>query len=253
MKSIDLNCDVGEMPEMLANGTQEQLMRLISSANIACGGHAGNPEMMRITLQQARRHQVCVGAHPGYEDLASFGREELHLSFDEVADLVYRQVAAIGKMAVQCGVSVGHVKTHGALYNQAAKDRRIACAIAAGVRRWSTEVVLIGLAGSLMLEEFAAQGFTVAAEAFADRRYESDGTLRSRKFEGALLHDPEEAADQALRIVSQDCVFTADGATVKVGADTICLHGDSPNAVAVAAAVRRKLTAVGIAIRPVTP
>ncbi len=184
MKSIDLNCDLGEMPEMLANGTQEQLMRYISSANIACGGHAGNPEMMRATIEQARRHQVCVGAHPGYEDVESFGRKELHLSAHEIADLVYQQLVAIGKIAAQCGVAVGHVKAHGALYNQAAKDRQIACAIAAGVRRWSSEVVLIGLAGSLMLQEFAAQGFTVAAEAFADRRYESDGTLRSREFQG---------------------------------------------------------------------
>ena len=147
---------------------------------------------------------------------------------------------------------MAHVKAHGALYNQAAKNPQIACAIAAGVRQWSTHVILVGLAGSLMLHAFANAGFTVAAEAFADRRYESDGTLRSRKYHDALINDPDEAADQALRIATDSQVVAVSGATAQIHADTICLHGDSPEALAIAAAVHHKLTDAGIAIGPVT-
>ena len=249
MKHIDLNCDMGELPEALADGSQEALMKYVSSANIACGGHAGNVETMRVTLQQALRHKVAVGAHPGYEDRANFGRLELRLSDEEIAASVYRQILALEEIATKLGAQIGHVKAHGALYNQAARDREIARAFAEGVRRWRTGAILVGLAGSAMLEEFRAAGFPVAAEAFADRRYERDGSLRSRKFDDALLRDPEQAAAQALRIAELGSVIAADGSVVPVHAQTLCIHGDTPGAPEIAAAVGRRLEAAGIKIR----
>jgi UPF0271 protein len=249
MRHIDLNCDMGELPEALADGSQEALMKYVSSANIACGGHAGNAETMRVTIEQALRYKVAVGAHPGYENRANFGRVELHLSFEEIAASVHRQILALEEIAERLGARIGHVKAHGALYNQAARDREVARAIAEGVRRWRADVILVGLAGSVMLEEFREAGFTVASEAFADRRYEPDGSLRARKFEDALLRDPEQAAEQALRIVQQGSVVTADGSVVPVFAQTLCIHGDTPGAAAIAAAVHGRLEAADIKIQ----
>jgi len=250
MRRIDLNCDMGEMPDSLADGTQEELMRYISSANIACGGHAGNAETMRATIEQALRYGVSVGAHPGYEDPRNFGRTELPLSPNEISDSVHRQILELEEIAKRFGAAIRHVKAHGALYNQAARDPRIARAITDGVRHWRTDVVLVGLAGSIMLDEFRTAGFAVAAEAFADRRYENDGSLRSRKFHNALLHDPEKAAEQALQVVEQSCVNAVDGSTIALQADTLCIHGDTPGAVEIAAAVSRRLREAGITIHP---
>jgi UPF0271 protein len=249
MKRVDLNCDMGELPEMLADGSQEALMKFVTSANVACGGHVGSEEMMRATIEQALRHGVAVGAHPGYEDRENFGRVALNLSAEEIGDSVYRQVAALGKIADACGAAVVHVKPHGALYNQAARDAGIARGIAEGVRRWRQQVVLVGLAGSVMLEEFRAGGFRVAAEAFADRRYEKDGSLRARKFRDALLDAPEKAAEQAVRIAEGRGVLTREGTVVAVEAQTICVHGDTPGAEKIADAVRKKLEGAGIEVR----
>jgi 5-oxoprolinase (ATP-hydrolysing) subunit A len=248
MKRIDLNCDMGEIPEALADGSQQALMQYVSSANIACGGHAGDPQMMRTTIEQAQRRKVAVGAHPGYEDRTNFGRIELQLTPEQVSASVHKQILALEEIAQQCGARIGHVKPHGALYNQAARKREIARAIAEGVRRWKRDVILVGLAGSAMLEEFRAAGFPVAAEAFADRRYERDGSLRARKFEDAMLQDPEQAAEQALRIAEQGSVAASDGSSIPLHADTICIHGDTPGAVEIAAAVHRRLTQAGITI-----
>jgi len=249
MTHIDLNCDMGEMPKMLADGSQEALLRFVSSANIACGGHAGDAAMMRKTIEQAIHWKVAVGAHPGYEDRANFGRVELKLNAREIAESVHRQVAVLDAIASQCGAEIVHVKAHGALYNQAARDLEIARAIAEGVGRWRKDVVLIGLAGSVMLEGFRAAGFAVAAEAFADRRYEEDGSLRSRRFEDALVSEPESAAAQALRIVEQETVVAADGSLVPLQAKTICVHGDTPGAVEIVSAVYRRLVGAGISVR----
>ena len=249
MKTIDLNCDLGELPEQVADGTQEMLMQYISSVNIACGGHAGSPDMMRETMEQASRHGVSVGAHPGYEDLANFGRIELQLAPETIAGMVHRQILALDEIASKCGVTILHVKAHGALYNQAARNRDIARAIAKGVQRWRTDVFLVGLAGSVMLEEFRAFGFPVSAEAFADRRYEPDGSLRSRKFEDALLRSPKEAAEQALRIVKEGKVLASDGSSLSLDAQSICIHGDTPGAVKIAAGVHHSLRESGIAIQ----
>jgi UPF0271 protein len=248
MRRVDLNCDMGELPEMLADGSQEALMKFVTSANVACGGHAGNEEMMRATLEQALRHGVAVGAHPGYEDRENFGRVALNLSAGEIGDSVHCQVSALGKIAERCGAAVAHVKPHGALYNQAAQDAGIARAIAVGVRRWKQDVVLVGLAGSVMLDEFRAAGFRVAAEAFADRRYETDGSLRARKFRDALMDVPEKAAEQAVRIAEGRGILTRGGTVLAVEAQTICIHGDTPGAERIADAVRKALAKVGVGV-----
>jgi len=248
MKRIDLNCDMGELRDAIADGTQEELMRSIKSANVACGGHAGEESTMRATIEQALRHNVAVGAHPGYADRANFGRVELDLPLAAVADSVFEQVKALARVAAACGARIVHVKPHGALYNQAVKNRELARAIAEGVGRWSREVVLVGLAGSAMLEVFREAGFPVAAEAFADRRYEPDGTLRSRKFADALIRDAEEAGQQALSIAQSGVVVASDGREVPVDAQTICIHGDTPGAQEIAAAVARTLREAGVVL-----
>jgi UPF0271 protein len=250
MKRVDLNCDMGELPEMLADGSQEALMKFVTSANVACGGHAGDEAMMRATIEQALRNGVAVGAHPGYEDRENFGRVELNLSVDEIRDSVYRQVMALAKVAEKCGAAVVHVKPHGALYNQGAQDAGIARAIAEGVRQWRQDVAMVGLAGSVMLQEFRAEGFHTAAEGFADRRYERDGTLRARKFRDALLDAPEQAAEQAVSIAEGRGVLNREGAVVAVEAQTICIHGDKPGAERIAQAVRRALEAAGVEVKP---
>jgi len=243
-----LNCDMGELPEAIADGTQEALMRSITSVNVACGGHAGDERTMRTTIEQALRWKLAIGAHPGYPDRANFGRVELKLTAEAIADTVFEQVRALAEIAARCGARLVHVKPHGALYNQAVHSREIAEAIAKGVARWGRDVVLVGLAGSPMLDVFRQAGFAVAAEAFADRRYEADGTLRSRKFEDALIRDPEEAGRQALNIVERGVVSACEGTEVPVDAKTICIHGDTPGATKIAAAVARILRKAGITL-----
>jgi UPF0271 protein len=221
---IDVNCDMGEgVPD------QESVMPFLTSVSIACGGHAGDDDTMRTTIQQALRWGLHVGAHPGYEDRENFGRTEKNLSHQEISCIVYEQCVRFAGIADICGARVVHVKPHGALYNQAVRNRGMARAIATGVSRWRTDVVLMGLAGSEMLDEFRQAGFAVFAEAFADRRYEPDGTLRSRKFPDALIRDPKEAAAQALRIAEAGL------------AETICIHGDTPGAAQIASEVARVL------------
>jgi len=245
-RKMDLNCDMGEMPEAIADGTQLALMRSITSANVACGGHAGDKETMRLTIEQAQRHGVAIGAHPAYADRENFGRLELKIAAEEVARSVFEQVLALAEIAENCGARVVHVKPHGALYNQAVRNRELARAIADGVARWRRDVVLVGLAGSPMLEVFREAGFAVAAEAFADRRYEPDGTLRSRKFEDALIRNPEDAARQALGMVERGVVRASDGSDVAVAPQTICIHGDTPGSPAIAAEVARVLGESGV-------
>ena len=254
MKFIDINCDMGEWPEDVFGGAQESLMPHITSVNIACGGHAGDEKTMRATIQQAQRHHLAIGAHPGYADRAHFGRIELRLSPQEVADSVFEQVAALAKIAAESGVTISHAKPHGALYNQAARDPEIARAIAEGVARWNKSVMMIGLAGSQMLRVFAEAGFPVAAEAFADRRYESDGSLRSRKFGDALIADPAAAAARAVRIAQLGSVIAVNGKEIPLNAQTICIHGDTRGAPQIAAAVITALRGAGITPRaPLSP
>ncbi len=199
-------------------------MPFLTSVNIACGGHAGDESTMKLSVEQATRHGLKIGAHPGYPDKANFGRLELNMPFSEVEQFVHQQICALAAFT-----NIVHVKPHGALYNQAVKNAALARAIARGTARFSRDVTLVGLAGSLMLSVFREEGFLVAGEAFADRRYEADGSLRSRKFTDALITNPEEAAAQAQN-------FAKSGL-----AQTICIHSDTPGAVLIAAAVAKAL------------
>jgi UPF0271 protein len=251
MKRIDLNCDMGEMPEHISDGTQESLMASFTSVNVACGGHAGDEQTMQTTIKQALRWKLAIGAHPGYPDRANFGRLELKLPPEDVTDFVHQQVRALAHIAARCGAQLTHVKPHGALYNQAVRNREIAGAIAAGVARWTRNIVLVGLAGSPMLDVFRDAGFSVAAEAFADRRYEPDGTLRSRKHADALIHDPDEAAQQAMTIV-QGKVVAQGGSEVALHADTLCIHSDTPGSPQIAAQVAKALREAGFNVTPLT-
>jgi UPF0271 protein len=248
MRRMDLNCDMGELPDAVSDGTQESLMASLTSVNIACGGHAGDARTMKETIGQALRWKLDVGAHPGYADRANFGRLELRVPPEVIVDSVFEQVRALAAIAAECGARVTHVKAHGALYNQAARDRVVAGAIADGVGRSNRDLVLVGLAGSLMLDVFRELGFRVAAEAFADRRYEADGSLRSRKFADALIRDPAEAGQQALRIAERGTVIAHDGSEIAANAQTICIHGDTPGAAAIAAAVAKMLRQAGVGL-----
>jgi UPF0271 protein len=231
---IDLNSDMGE----LADGAIEaELMRHVTSANVACGGHAGDEVTMRRTVDLARRLGVSVGAHPGYPDRENFGRIEMPMSVGEIADTVCEQIE---RLTAVTGIQPAHVKPHGALYNVAAKNEEVAAAIAEGVGRWNRDTVLAGLAGSRMLQVWRARGFRVAAEGFADRRYETDGSLRSRKFPDALITEPAAAAEQAVRLAREG------------GIDTICIHSDTPGSAHIAAAVARALREAGVTLRPLS-
>jgi 5-oxoprolinase (ATP-hydrolysing) subunit A len=250
MQRIDLNCDMGELPKAIADGTQESLMKWLSSANIACGGHAGDSQTMVTTIRQALRHNLAIGAHPGYPDRENFGRVELKMSPSEVAEFVQEQVEALAAIASRLGATVRHVKPHGALYNQAVHNAELASAIAEGVARWNREAVLVGLAGSPMLDVFRKSGFAVAAEAFADRLYEPDGTLRARKHDDALIHDPEAAGRQAVSIALQGKIVARGGQEIPVSAQTLCIHGDTPGSDKIAAAVAKALARAGVSVQP---
>jgi UPF0271 protein len=250
MKRIDLNCDMGELPDAILDGTQESLMPSLTSVNIACGGHAGDVRTMKTTIEQALRWNLAIGAHPGYPDRANFGRLELNIPPEAIADSVFEQVKVLAEVAAGCGAVITHVKPHGALYNQAVGNRALAEAIAGGVARWKRDVILMGLAGSSMLDVFREADFRVAAEAFADRRYEPNGTLRSRKFDDALIRDPAQAGRQALQIAERGTVTARDGSEVFVNAQTICIHGDTPGASKIAAAVAETLRHAGVELSP---
>ena len=248
---IDLNADVGEGFGVWAMGSDAELLALVTSANVACGFHAGDPAVIDRTVAAAVRAGVAVGAHPGYPDLRGFGRRAMAASAAEVETDVLYQVGALLAFARAHGARLVHVKPHGALYNQAAQDEALARAVARGTARAGPGLILVGLASSLAMRRAAeAEGLRFAAEAFADRAYNDDGTLRSRTLPGAVITDPAAAARQAVAIACGGEVKSAGGATVRLAADTLCLHGDNPSAVANARAVRQALEAEGIALAP---
>jgi len=224
---IDLNCDMGELDDA---AHEAALMAYITSANIACGGHAGDARTMERTARLALGRGVRIGAHPGYPDRENFGRVEIAMTAEAIADTVYAQIARLDDVVQRLGGAIVHVKPHGALYNVAVRHADVARAIAQGAARWNPQTTLFGLAGSPMLDVWREMGMTVAGEAFADRRYEPDGTLRARQFPDALITDPREAAAQALRFARQGL------------AETICVHGDTPGSVAILKACRNALT-----------
>lgn len=241
---LDLNADVGEG---LAD-VDAALMPNLSSANIACGLHAGDPQVMAHTVALALRHGVAIGAHPGYDDRDGFGRRPQQLDPSAVMNLVLYQVGALDAIAGPLGGDVRHVKPHGALYNQAAADRSLAVAIIAGIRAFHPTMRLVGLAGSAMEHAAHALGHPFTAEAFADRRYRRDGSLLARSEAGALLTDPEDVAAQVRSLVTQGEVLADDGSRVKVAFESLCLHGDTPGATALAARARQELQALGVIV-----
>ena len=246
-RSIDLNADVGESFGPWTMGTDEELVPLVTSVNVACGAHAGDAATILRTTRLAARHGVAIGAHPGYPDLAGFGRRDLDLAPDELRATIVIQVGAVMAAARIAGTLLRHVKPHGAMYNRAAHDPAMATTIAQAVFDLDPRLVLVGLAGSASVTAGIEAGLRVAPEGFADRRYEPDGSLRSRWLDGALL-GPGEAAAQAVSIARDGRVTAHGGKHVDVRADTICIHGDGPDAVAVARAVRGALARVGIAV-----
>jgi 5-oxoprolinase (ATP-hydrolysing) subunit A len=249
---IDLNSDLGESFGPWPMGQDAALMTSITSANIACGFHAGDPGAMRQTLSLAKDSGVAVGAHPGFPDLVGFGRREMKATPAEVEDFVLYQVAALAGMAAAQGLKLQHVKAHGALYNMACKDRGLADAIARATAAFDRGLILFGLPNSELLRAGEAAGLRVAAEVFADRAYERDGSLVSRAKSGSVIHDRQAVVDRAVRMVKKKEVVTVDGATIALQADTICLHGDTPGAADLARAIRSGLESAGIQIAALT-
>lgn len=246
--TIDLNCDLGERPEAIRDGTDEALMEIVSSANIACGGHAGDEATMAASVASALRSRTAIGAHPSFPDRESFGRVLRAASPEEIERFVLQQIRALAAIASRLGASLHHVKPHGALYHAAMSDAAVAEAIARAVLRCDRGLSLLGLAGSKTLELWRGMGLRAVPEAFADRRYEPDGSLRSRTHEDALLASPEEAAAQALRIARGEGALSRDGAPVALRAESLCIHGDTEGAPAIAREVRTQLEAAGFRI-----
>ena len=248
LSGMDLNADLGESFGRWTLGDDERLVAHLSSANLACGFHAGDFRVMEATVELCRRAGVAVGAQPGYPDLIGFGRRPMPFEPDEVESLVRYQIGALEAFCRAAGVEMRHIKPHGALYNQAAVDPALAVAIARATARFSRDLLLFGLASSEPMASAAADaGLRFVPEAFADRRYLADGTLQPRSEPGSLLTNATEAATQAVAI-SAGSVTAADGSTVALRAESICCHGDTPGAVEIAAAVRRSLEEAGVAI-----
>lgn len=246
--TIDLNCDLGESFGAWTMGQDEAVLPFVTSANVACGFHAGDPQVMLATVRAAARHGVGIGAHVALPDLQGFGRREMKVTPDEAYAFTLYQLGALDGVARACGVRVAHVKPHGALYNMAARDAALSTAIASAVAAFDRGLVLFGLAGSALVAAGRATGLAVAEEAFADRGYEPDGQLTPRSQPGAVIEDPAQAAAQALGIALRGEVVARGGGVVPVRADTICVHGDRPQAATFARALREALAGAGLEV-----
>ncbi len=247
---VDLNCDMGESFGAYRIGADEEVFPFITSANVACGFHGGDPAVMRTTIARARQRGVAVGAHPGFQDLVGFGRRNIDVSADEVYDLVVYQVGALLGFANAAKIRLQHVKAHGALYNMAAAKPELAAAIARAVRDVDRELVLFGLPGSHLITEGETAGLRTAGEAFADRNYMSDGSLVSRKRPDAQVHDADEAVRRAIRMIREGTVTPVDGPDIAIKVDTICIHGDGPHAAQFAERLRTAFEQAGIEVKP---
>lgn len=247
---IDFNSDLGE-----GAGTDMAIMPLITSANIACGGHAGNENTMRATIELALRHGVAIGAHPGYPDRERFGRVAMEMPARELIETVRRQIESLVAIATRMGGRVTHVKAHGALYNQGDRDATVARSIIFGVQAAAGghDLVIFAPPGSAMADEASGMGMKVAREGFVDRAYEPDGTLQSRLIAGSVLTDPAEAAGQALSFVKDGGVTAVDGTLLKLAVDTLCVHGDTPGAPEIAQAVRDAFAKAKVKVKPFRP
>ncbi len=249
---IDLNCDMGESFGHYSIGNDDSIMPYISSVNIACGFHAGDPAIMAKTVRLAVAHGVAIGAHPGLPDLAGFGRRTMSISVKEAEQITLYQIGALSAFVRVAGGQLHHVKPHGALYNMACHDKALALAIARAVSQFDPSLILYGLAGSELIAAGKDLGLTVANEVFADRRYQSDGALVSRKRAGSVIEKQADVLEQIHRIVVNRQVVSIDGNPVSLVGETLCIHGDSPDSLGFAQAIHLFLQQHNIAIEPVS-
>ncbi len=248
---VDLNSDVGESFGAYELGADPAVLRSITSANIACGYHAGDPQVMRRTVRLAIDRGVAIGAHPGFPDLVGFGRRDIRATPEEVEDMVLYQIGALSAIARSEGASLAHVKAHGALYNMAVRDRGLADAIARAVHAFDPSLVLFGLPGSELLNAARRLGLRAASEGFGDRAYLPDGSLAPRSMKDAVIHDPDTVVQRAMTMVTTEHVTAIDGSSVPLRVDTLCVHGDTPGAADLAKRLRAGLEAHGIQVAPV--
>lgn len=248
MRQIDLNCDMGEGFGVYRTNSDGELMKYITSANIACGFHAGDAASIRATVKLAMQHHVAIGAHPGLPDLAGFGRRSMDISPQEAYEMTVYQIGAVYAFAKTEGGSVAHVKPHGALYNMAAKSKPLAEAIAEAVYKVDPQLILFGLSGSELVRAGEAVGLRTVNEVFADRSYEADGSLTPRGTEGAVILDPKLAAEQAVRMIMHGEVLTRQQSSIVLKADSVCVHGDTPGALEHVIHLRNALEAAGISV-----
>ena len=246
---IDLNSDMGESFGAYTIGADEEILHWVTSANVACGWHGGDPHVMRRTVAQAKALGVAVGAHPSYPDLLGFGRRAMQITRQEARDYMLYQIGALRGFVEAAGLTLQHVKPHGAIYNVAVKDRDLSLGIAEGVKDAGGDLILVGLPDSEILKAGQELGLRVAREAFGDRAYNEDGTLVSRKIAGSLITDPEVVARRVIGL-AQGGVAAMTGKEIRLQADTICLHGDTPGAATIAKAVREALQGAGVQVRP---
>lgn len=247
---VDLNCDMGESFGAYKLGRDSEVLKFVTSANIACGFHAGDPATMRQTVKLALEHRVALGAHPGLQDLVGFGRRDMDLSPQEAYDIVVYQIGALWGFVRAQGAKLQHVKAHGSLYNMAARNAGLAEAIAEAVYKVDPELILFGLAGSELIQAGKKAGLRTASEVFSDRTYQSDGSLTSRRLPDALITDEEQSVKQVIRMVAEGKVLSQQNVDVAIQADTICIHGDGIHAVEFAGKIRSSLTAAGITVQP---
>lgn len=246
---IDLNSDMGESFGAYTIGADEEILRWVTSANVACGWHGGDPHVMRQTVARAKALGVAVGAHPSYPDLLGFGRRPMQITRQEARDYMLYQIGALRGFVAAAGVTLQHVKPHGAMYNVAAKDRELSLGIAEAVKEAGGDLILMGLPDSEMLKAAQEVGVRVAREAFGDRAYNEDGSLVPRKIAGSLITDPDQVAERAIGL-AQGRVVAITGKEIRFQADTICLHGDTPGAATIARRVRERLEKEGAQVRP---
>jgi UPF0271 protein len=249
---VDLNCDMGESFGRYRLGQDAAMLDLITSANVACGLHAGDPQVMQRTVTQAVAKGVAVGAHPSFPDRQGFGRRFMDLTSEEIEAFVLYQLGALTGFARAAGSRLAHVKPHGALYNWAAKDRRSAEAIVRAVADFDAALIVVTQPGSALAEAAREHGLRVAREGFADRAYQADGSLVPRSEPGAVIHDPAEAAARAVQMVTQGTIEAIDATTISLEIDTLCVHGDTPDAVRIASKLRQALESAGVKVAPLS-
>ena len=250
MYCVDLNCDLGESFGAYKIGKDEDIIPLISSANIACGAHAGDPTVMRKTVELCKSNGISMGAHPGFFDLMGFGRRNMAISPEEAKDIITYQVGALDAFAKSRGLRLSHVKPHGALYNMAAKDKALAKAIAEAIYAYDKGLILLGLSGSEMLKAAYEIGLPFAAEVFADRAYEDDGSLVARSKEGAMIKDEDEAVSRVIRMIKEHKVRSISGKDIDITPASVCVHGDSEKALLFVKKIRAALACENIMIKP---